>query len=81
MIIRFGKNGKDDFVGNCLQSQLTKSIRFITFILVSAGDYNQFPQIPWLKTTQTDSLGILEVRNPKLVSLGESQGVSRASSL
>lgn len=31
----------------------------------------------WLKTTQTCHLTVLEVRNPKLVLLGENQGIGR----
>lgn len=34
-------------------------------VLVPSGCYDKLPQIPWLKTTQIDSLIVLEVRGLK----------------
>lgn len=47
-------------------------------IFVSCCCCNKLPQILWLKTTQMDSLTLLDIRRSKWVSLGKNQNVSRA---
>lgn len=50
-------------------------------ILDSLGCCNKIPHSGWLKTIQMYSLTILEFKNPKSVSLGQSQGISRPAFL
>lgn len=47
-------------------------------VLVSSCHCNKLPQTPCLKTTDICSLIFLEARNLKSISLGWSQGVSKA---
>lgn len=48
-------------------------------VVVSCGCFNKLSQTRWLKTTEIQSLIVLEVRSLKSVSLGQNQGVSKAS--
>lgn len=52
---------------------------FVLSVLVSYGRYNKGPHIQWLKTTQLNSLTVLEVRSLKQVLRGSNQGVSRTA--
>lgn len=62
------------FLGICDSST---SLQVPKPVLVSYCCCNLLPQIWWLKTTQIYHFIASEVRNPKLVLLGENQGVGR----
>lgn len=53
----------------------------LPLVLVSWGGRNKTPQTTWLKTTEMDSLTVLEAGSPKSASLGQDQDVSPAALL